>query len=153
MQNQIIESKRQNKLLKLAIGRLQNELDKKDKVLTELNQPPPFSVNNALSGQEEKGGTTFITETKTEKPLTGVVPLEGSELPATQEDTVIKVMNSNENEKPETAEGNQIDNVFTSKIGQSNAYPEISQIYGIDASTVQTSYFESKMASRQQPGS
>ena len=44
-------------------------------------------------------------------------------------------MNSNENEKPETAEGNQIDNVFTSKIGQS-AYPEISQIYGIDASTV-----------------
>ena len=61
-------------------------------------------------------------------------------------------MNSNENEKPETAEGNQIDNVFTSKIGQS-AYPEISQIYGIDASTVQTSYFESKMASRQQPGS
>jgi hypothetical protein len=35
-------------------------------------------------------------------------------------------MNSNENEKPETGEGNQIENVFNSKIGHSNAYPEIS---------------------------
>lgn len=30
LQNQIIESKRQNKLLKLAIGRLQSMVDKKD---------------------------------------------------------------------------------------------------------------------------
>ncbi len=33
LQNQIVESKRQNKLLKLAIGRLQQELDQKDSVL------------------------------------------------------------------------------------------------------------------------
>ena len=123
-------------------------------MITQLNQPPPFSVNNALASQDEKGGNTFITEAKVEKPLTGVAP-EGSELPQTQEDTVIKVMNSNEMDKPSTGEGegNEIENVFSSKIGQSNAYPEISQIYGIEASTVQTSYFESKMASRQQPGS
>ena len=128
MQTQIIESKRQNKLLKLAIGRLQNELDKKDSMLSQLSQPPPFSVNNALAGQDEKGGSTFITEAKNEKPMTGVAPLDGSDLPATQEDTVIKVMNSNENEKPSTVEGNDLENVFSSKIGQSNAYPEISQI-------------------------
>lgn len=30
LQNQIMDAKRQNKLLKLAIGRLQNELEKKD---------------------------------------------------------------------------------------------------------------------------
>ena len=83
MQTQIIESKRQNKLLKLAIGRLQNELDKKDSMLSQLSQPPPFSVNNALAGQDEKGGSTFITEAKNEKPMTGVAPLDGSDLPAT----------------------------------------------------------------------
>ena len=37
LQTQIIESKRQNKLLKLAIGRLQNELDKKTEMITQLN--------------------------------------------------------------------------------------------------------------------
>ena len=41
---------------------------------------------------------------------------------------MIKVMNSNEMDKPTTGEGegNEIENVFSSKIGQSNAYPEIS---------------------------
>jgi len=39
LQSQIMESKRQNKLLKLAIGRLQNEIEKK-----------------------EEGGKTFLTE-------------------------------------------------------------------------------------------
>ena len=84
LQNQIIESKRQNKLLKLAIGRLQNDLDQKEQILTQLNQPPPFSMNNAIietQGQslEEKDGKTFITETKSVKPMTGVYPLEGSD--------------------------------------------------------------------------
>lgn len=37
LQNQIIESKRQNKLLKLAIGRLQQELDQKDSVLQSMD--------------------------------------------------------------------------------------------------------------------
>ena len=85
LQNQIIESKRQNKLLKLAIGRLQNDLDHKDNIVSQLSQPPPFSINTALQqsqGQSletgEKDGKTFITETKGEKPMTGVNPLEGS---------------------------------------------------------------------------
>ena len=34
LQAQIIESKRQNKLLKLAIGRLQGELEKKEEQLS-----------------------------------------------------------------------------------------------------------------------
>ena len=105
LQNQIIESKRQNKLLKLAIGRLQNELDKKDEVITQINQPPPFSINNALSqAGEDRVGNTFITEAKGEKPLTGVMPLEGSadEHP-TQEATEIKVMNSNEHAEQSSA--------------------------------------------------
>lgn len=33
LQNQIIESKRQNKLLKLAVGRMQAMLDKKESML------------------------------------------------------------------------------------------------------------------------
>lgn len=33
LQNQIVDCKRQNKLLKLAIGRLQEELDGKDKII------------------------------------------------------------------------------------------------------------------------
>ena len=45
---------------------------------------------------EDKIGNTFITETKGEKPLTGVMPLEGSDEHPTQENTEIKVMNSNE---------------------------------------------------------
>ena len=99
LQNQIIESKRQNKLLKLAIGRLQNELDKKDEVITQINQPPPFSINNALQQSQvgdDRVGNTFITESKGEKPMTGVMPLEGSDEHPTQEATEIKVMNSNE---------------------------------------------------------
>ena len=37
--------------------------------------------------------------------------------------------------------------------GPSTANPDISQIYGMDGTTAQTSYFDSKMQSRQQPGS
>ena len=96
---------------------------------------------------EDKIGNTFITETKGEKPLTGVMPLEGSDDHPTQDNTEIKVMNSNE-------EGNtNVDNVFNSKIGPSTANPEISQIYGMGGeTTAQTSYFDSKMVSKQQPG-
>ena len=104
--------------------------------------------------EAENRGNTFITESKGEKLLTGVMPLEGSE-ENTQEATEIKVVNSNEQQEHRTStiqEGNLVDNVFNSKIGPSTANPEISQIYG-DNTTGQSSYYDSRMVSRQQPGS
>ena len=103
-------------------------------------------------GGDERVGNTFITETKGEKPMTGVMPLEGSDEHPTQEATEIKVMNSNEQAEKSSIvqEGNDVENVFNSKIGPSTANPEISQIYGMDPTTAQTSYFDSKMVSRQQ---
>lgn len=69
--------------------------------------------------------------------MTGVMPLEGSDEHPTQEATEIKVMNSNEQvEKASTIqEGNDVENVFSSKIGPSTAHPEISQIYGMGEHT------------------
>ena len=46
LQNQIIESKRQNKLLKLAIGRIQGELEQRDQTIEEMNKPVPITMAN-----------------------------------------------------------------------------------------------------------
>ena len=46
LQTQIIESKRQNKLLKLAIGRIQGELEARDQTIEELNKPTPITMGN-----------------------------------------------------------------------------------------------------------
>ena len=46
LQNQIIESKRQNKLLKLAIGRIQGELEQREQTIEELNKPIPITMAN-----------------------------------------------------------------------------------------------------------
>ena len=100
-------------------------------------------------GGDERVGNTFITETKGEKLMTGVMPLEGSD-EQTQEATEIKVMNSNEQANTSIVqEGNDVENVFNSKIGPSTANPEISQIYGMDPTTAQTSYFDSRIVSKQ----
>eukprot|EP00347_Sterkiella_histriomuscorum_P023615 403333985 len=61
LQNQIMDAKRQNKLLKLAIGRLQNELEKKDNGL-ELND------QSILGG--EGGVKVFLTENQNQAPET-----------------------------------------------------------------------------------
>ena len=39
LQNQIIECKRQNKLLNLATGRLRSEMETKDKIIEDLSKP------------------------------------------------------------------------------------------------------------------
>lgn len=46
LQNQIIESKRQNKLLKLAIGRIQGELEQRDETIADLQKPIPITMGN-----------------------------------------------------------------------------------------------------------
>ncbi|CDW75865.1 UNKNOWN [Stylonychia lemnae] len=58
LQNQIMDAKRQNKLLKLAIGRLQNELEKKD-----------YTDQNELSILQGEGGVkVFLTENQNQAP-------------------------------------------------------------------------------------
>ena len=66
LQTQIIESKRQNKLLKLAIGRIQGELESRDQTIEELNKPVPITMANIDEQIElqEAGGNTFMTEAK-----------------------------------------------------------------------------------------
>lgn len=44
LQSQIIESKRQNKLLKLAIGRLQGELERKEEQLSQQQSVGPLNI-------------------------------------------------------------------------------------------------------------
>jgi NhaP-type Na+/H+ and K+/H+ antiporter len=44
LQSQIIESKRQNKLLKLAIGRLQGELERKEEQLSQQQSVEPLNI-------------------------------------------------------------------------------------------------------------
>ena len=64
LQNQIIESKRQNKLLKLAIGRIQGELEQREQTIEELNKPIPITMANIDQQLEmhEGQGNTFMTE-------------------------------------------------------------------------------------------
>ena len=64
LQNQIIESKRQNKLLKLAIGRIQGELEQREQKIEELNKPIPITMANIDQQLEmhEGQGNTFMTE-------------------------------------------------------------------------------------------
>ena len=66
LQTQIIESKRQNKLLKLAIGRIQGELEARDQTIEELNKPTPITMGNIDEQIElqEAQGNTFMTEAK-----------------------------------------------------------------------------------------
>ena len=74
LQNQIIESKRQNKLLKLAIGRIQGELEQRDQIIEQLNKPVPITMDNidqqielneAAGAQGNNNSSTFLTEAKT----------------------------------------------------------------------------------------
>lgn len=73
LQNQIIESKRQNKLLKLAIGRLQSMMDKKEQVIEHLSKPAPVTMSNMIDPIFEAGITaennanTFMTEAKNQE--------------------------------------------------------------------------------------
>ena len=46
LQSHLIESKRQNKLLKLAIGRLEMEVNQRDKTIEQLNKPIPITMAN-----------------------------------------------------------------------------------------------------------
>lgn len=55
LQTQIIDSKRQNKLLKLAIGRLQDEIEQKDGVVKQLSIMQEGGIG---------GDGTFMTEAK-----------------------------------------------------------------------------------------
>ena len=69
LQNQIIESKRQNKLLKLAIGRIQGELEQRDQTIEEMNKPVPITMANIdqqieMSEAAAGNSTTFLTEAK-----------------------------------------------------------------------------------------
>lgn len=64
LQSQIIESKRQNKLLKLAIGRLQGELEKKEEIINEQQSYAPLNVLAASVVQKENDGQTFMTDVK-----------------------------------------------------------------------------------------
>ena len=69
LQSHLIESKRQNKLLKLAIGRLEMEVNQRDKTIEQLNKPIPITMAN-MDQQIDAGalvdGTTFLTEPKTQ---------------------------------------------------------------------------------------
>ena len=62
-------------------------------------------------------------------------------------------MNSNDKggDEMSTKEGDLNEFAFNSKIGPSTADPQISQIYGL-GNTGETSYFESKIVSKQMPG-
>jgi len=46
LQGQLIESKRQGKILKLTIGRIQSELELRDKKIEELSRPVPITMSN-----------------------------------------------------------------------------------------------------------
>jgi len=48
LQSQIIESKRQNKLLKLAIGRLQGELERKEEQLSQQQSVEPLNIMQSM---------------------------------------------------------------------------------------------------------
>ena len=64
LQNQIIESKRQNKLLKLALGRLEGEMAKKDQMIEDLGKPIPITMGSMADPNLEGQGNTFMTEAK-----------------------------------------------------------------------------------------
>ena len=64
LQTQIIESKRQNKLLKLAIGRIQGELEARDQRIEELSKPVPITMANIDEQIELHEGNTFMTEAR-----------------------------------------------------------------------------------------
>ena len=90
LQNQIIESKRQNKLLKLAIGRIQGELEQREQTIEELNKPIPITMANIDQQLEmhEGQGNTFMTEAQ----MNNIVR-QGQQPP-----TDIQVLTSNEKE-------------------------------------------------------
>ena len=65
LQQQIIESKRQNKLLKLAIGRLQSELERKEEQLQQQQSVGPMNIIGQMEmAQREADGNTFMTDVK-----------------------------------------------------------------------------------------
>lgn len=59
LQGQIVEQKRQNQLLKLAVGRLQKELDNKDTLLQKMQ-----AQQKSLLSHKEFHGSTFMTSVK-----------------------------------------------------------------------------------------
>ena len=66
LQNQIIQSKRQNKLLKLALNRVQNEVEKKESMLDELSKPLPVTMASManVDAEGQNVANTFMTEAK-----------------------------------------------------------------------------------------
>lgn len=65
LQSQMIESKRQNKLLKLAIARLQGELERKEEQLTQQASIGALNVMGSLDEmKKEADGNTFMTDVK-----------------------------------------------------------------------------------------
>ena len=66
LQNQIIQSKRQNKLLKLALNRVQNEVEKKESMLDELSKPLPVTMASManVDAEGQNAANTFMTEAK-----------------------------------------------------------------------------------------
>ena len=91
LQNQIIESKRQNKLLKLAIGRIQGELEQREQTIEELNKPIPITMANIDQQLEmhEGQGNTFMTEAQ----------MNNIAAAKQQAPTDIQVLTSNEKDK------------------------------------------------------
>ena len=88
LQSQIIESKRQNKLLKLAIGRIQGELEQRDQTIEHLNRPIPITMGNIdqqiEANEATNDGTTFLTEAQTN--LRPQPAAEGIQVLASNED-------------------------------------------------------------------
>lgn len=63
LQSQVIESKRQNKLLKLAIGRLQGELERKEEQISRQQSVGPLNIMHSVE-VAQPDGNTFMTDVK-----------------------------------------------------------------------------------------